>query len=157
MSAGMKGLEIDALDVVREFVDMADGAEFESLGLKSVAICQSEIDAIRLTADRIATLEASLADQRDENARWLSRMADVREASGLGTTPMLSEIPDALRALRDRAATLEDEVVDLKTTVRTLVACSNDYLASGSELAKLCKEEDWRDSIDRAALAAGEG
>ena len=43
----MSPLERDALDVEREFVDMADGAEFDSLALKSVAICQTEIDAIR--------------------------------------------------------------------------------------------------------------
>lgn len=68
-----------------------DGNAEETLTLKG--------RIMNLVADRQAA-EADRDEAQAECARWLSRMADVREASGIGVKPMLSEIPAALAALK---------------------------------------------------------
>lgn len=46
---------------------------------------------------------AEIRSLRESEGRWIARFAVVREASGIGVVPMLSEVPAALAALRDRA------------------------------------------------------
>jgi hypothetical protein len=58
---------------------------------------------------RATEAERKLAEADEENTRWLFRMADIREASGIGVKPMLGEVPGALRAMRERL----DEAVGL--------------------------------------------
>lgn len=62
---------------------------------------------------RATEAERKLAEAEDENTRWLFRMADIREASGIGAKPMLGEVPGALRAMRERL----DEAVLILTGI----------------------------------------
>lgn len=49
--------------------------------------------ALRAQAERVRVLEG----ERDEAlVRWCARMAEIREASGVGVKPMLDEVPGAI-------------------------------------------------------------
>lgn len=48
--------------------------------------------------EQLAETREALELAESENARWLARIADIREAAGVGSKPMLSELPDAIRA-----------------------------------------------------------
>lgn len=47
-------------------------------------------------ADDMETVLAGLAEAQNESLRWMSRIADIRDGSGLGVVPMLSELPAAI-------------------------------------------------------------
>jgi len=62
--------------------------------------------------------ERAEAERDDAIARWCIRMADVREASGVGMKPMLDEVPGAIKARIDaieaRAQAAEAKVKELE-------------------------------------------
>ena len=62
--------------------------------------------------------ERAEAERDDAIARWCIRMADVREASGVGVKPMLDEVPSAIKARIDaieaRAQAAEAKVEELE-------------------------------------------
>ena len=64
----------------------------------------------------IERLIAERDEARAENARWLLRMEAIREASGVGVLPMLSELPDAI------AAKMADHIVDADHVVETVTS-----------------------------------
>lgn len=49
--------------------------------------------ALRAQAERVRVLEGENADTI---VRWCARMAEIREASGVGVKPMLDEVPGAI-------------------------------------------------------------
>jgi len=59
------------------------------------------------------TLAERLAESEAENTRWLLRFAEIREASGVGSLPMLSDLPAAIKGridtLAEALATIRDE------------------------------------------------
>jgi uncharacterized small protein (DUF1192 family) len=65
----------------------------------------------------VERLTAELDEALEDSARWIVRMAAVREASGIGAKPMLGEIPAALAELKARAETAEREVERLKAAL----------------------------------------
>lgn len=62
--------------------------------------------------------EMAEAERDDAIARWCIRMADVREASGVGVKPMLDEVPGAIKAriaaIEARAQAAEAKVKELE-------------------------------------------
>jgi hypothetical protein len=54
-------------------------------------------------AGLMAAAAAEIRRLRSTENFWLLKMAEVREASGIGVLPMLSEVPAALRRLRRQA------------------------------------------------------
>lgn len=91
-------------------------AENAALRAEAVGLREHRINADMLVsslkADK-AEAERKLAEAEDENTRWLFRMADIRESSGIGVKPMLGEVPGALRAMRERL----DEAVLILTGI----------------------------------------
>lgn len=83
---------------------LCDADREARLLIKAAARIQSD-------ASIIQGLRAELEEANAENSRWLFRFADIREASGVGVKPMLTELPDAIKAemdeLRARVAELE--------------------------------------------------
>jgi len=56
------------------------------------------IASLTEAAALIERLSAERDEAQAENSRWLLRMEAIREASGVGVLPMLSELPDAIAA-----------------------------------------------------------
>ncbi len=72
-------------------------------------------DALFNALSRATEAERKLAEAEEESCRWVFRFAEVREASGIGVKPMLSEVPGELRKMRsliDRAADLMRQCTD---------------------------------------------
>ncbi|MDO1560381.1 hypothetical protein Q0812_13180 [Brevundimonas sp. 2R-24] len=74
--------------------------------------------AIRALEAERDEARAELAQLREDADRWFIRMAAIREAAGIGATPMLAEVPDAIRAVRvaleAKLAAAEAELVEME-------------------------------------------
>lgn len=95
-----------ALGIYKNREQAADAARFRSLANPAAIIA----------------LLDEIAERSDENSRWLLRMADIREASGIGAGPMLDEVPDALRAMRATITRLEAELSAARAALAA-IAC----------------------------------
>lgn len=73
----------------------------------------------RTAAALIERLSAERDEAQAENSRWLIRMEAIREASGVGVLPMLSELPDAIAA---KMAGLSAEREGLREALEALLA-----------------------------------
>lgn len=60
-------------------------------------VCVDAAD-VQSVLDAVERLSAERDEAQAENTRWLLRMESIREASGVGVLPMLSELPDAIAA-----------------------------------------------------------
>lgn len=63
----------------------------------------AELDGLPHVVQTCREAAAEICSLQETESLWLSRFADIREASGIGAGPMLSEVPAALAALRKRA------------------------------------------------------
>jgi len=114
----------------------------EDLNRKHEA-CQIAQDQAMENGSRAREAERKLAEADEENNRWLVRMADVREASGIGMKPMLSEVPGELRKMRsliDRAADLMRQCTDPDRFERA--STLNVYANMRAWLSDLSKEAE---------------
>lgn len=73
-----------------------------------------------------AAVEAAKAEVSEAVSRWCIRMADVREASGIGHKPMLDEVPGAIKA---RISEIEARAQAAETKLATLTEALKDALA----------------------------
>lgn len=85
--------------------------------------------------DEAAALIRRLAGERDEarvdtDARWFIRMAEIRESSGVGHKPMLSDVPEAIR---DRISSLQSQVDGLRKAVEEIATHGGDTQPDGPE------------------------
>ena len=75
-------------------------------------------DAANALSSERERAERAEAERDDAIARWCIRMADVREASGVGVKPMLDEVPGAIKAriaaIEARAQAAEAKVEELE-------------------------------------------
>ncbi|WP_338575806.1 hypothetical protein V8J38_11420 [Brevundimonas olei] len=97
----------DAHRIWFAFLDSAGPATVLALLAENAAqkyAVQNGNEHLEFWEARATEAERKLAEADEENTRWLFRMADIREASGIGVKPMLGEVPGALRAMRERLA-----------------------------------------------------
>jgi NADH:ubiquinone oxidoreductase subunit D len=59
--------------------------------------------------ERVLAMLAEIEEASEDYARWITRMSEIREASGIGVKPMLGEIPAALAELRKAKEVAEAE------------------------------------------------
>ena len=71
--------------------------------LERLDLIVSELAGLPHVVQTCREAAAEIRSLRESEGRWIARFAVVREASGIGVVPMLSEVPAALAALRDRA------------------------------------------------------
>jgi hypothetical protein len=74
-----------------------------------------------ITAQEVVALLNAFAEAEDENVRWLFRMADIRDASGLGAKPMLDELPGEIAKIVERALAAEAREKRLRAALEQLV------------------------------------
>lgn len=98
----------------------------------SIPDLRTVLTALRAQAERMRVLEG----ERDEEiVRWCARMAEIREASGVGMKPMLDEVPGAIAeriaAAEARAEAAERRAGELEGALETFAVLANedtDYL-----------------------------
>ena len=87
--------------------------------LNDAAECPAQrvADAIASRDAEIERLRGEVAEARDQD-RWIIRMAEIREASGVGHKPMLDEVSAAIKAkIATKDAALgeaEDAITDAR-------------------------------------------
>ena len=78
-----------------------------------------------------AAVEAAKAEVSEAVSRWCIRMADVREASGIGHKPMLDEVPGAIKAriseIEARAQAAETKLATLTEALEEIEDWSHAY------------------------------
>lgn len=111
---------------------------------------------------RATKAEGERDQARDDYIRLIVRIVDIREASGVGAKPMLTELPDAIR---ERIATLTRELTEAReerivwhsaTFSRTEVVAALDGMRSRIER----QQQELRQALaqrDGAVKALGEG
>lgn len=89
--------------------------------------------AANISPAQVIALLDEIEGLEKEAARWVLRVSDIREASGVGAKPMLADLPQAIaakfqgaesvaRSATERAERLEKENADLKSSVIAFAA-----------------------------------
>lgn len=110
--------------------DWLDGKPYVEIRASDVRSILSALSSERERAERAEQ------ERDDAIARWCIRMADVREASGVGVKPMLDEVPGAIKARIDaieaRAQAAEAKVKEAEETLRPFLALARAVTVDGS-------------------------
>ena len=112
----------DTAKIIDRLVLARDG--LRKLNIADYAMIREAREAMSDAANALSSererAERAENERDDAIARWCIRMADVREASGVGVKPMLDEVPGAIKARIDAIEAKVKQAERLIAKARTL-------------------------------------
>ena len=144
---GKEAVDVAGLDVAGLSTCLAKAeAEYDE-AQATITQLQQEVDIAWAYGERVTVRKNTV------ETRWISLIADIREAAGVGCKPMLDELPSAIRAQVERANEVakqferacfsrEEEVAELKQEVERLKSALGRAGYGGETIRAVIAEKD---------------